>query len=99
MQRSFREGGKVRNETLANLSHLPPEVVEALRKILAEKELVEAGEGWEIERSLPHGHMAAAWGDGGEARHGQCFHLSAPYCYRQPGMTTVRQFLSENRSA
>ncbi|MGC8628449.1 MAG: IS1634 family transposase [Acidimicrobiales bacterium] len=61
LRRSFREDGKVKNETLANLSHLPPEAVEALRKILAGKELVEAGEGWDIERSLPHGHVAAAW--------------------------------------
>ena len=61
LRRSYREGGKVKNETLANLSHLPEEAIEALRKILAGKELVEAGEGWDIERSLPHGHVAAAW--------------------------------------
>ena len=61
LRRSYREGGKVKNETLSNLSHLPEEAVEALRKVLAGKELVEAGEGWDIERSLPHGHVAAAW--------------------------------------
>jgi hypothetical protein len=61
LRRSYREGGKVKNETLANLSHLPGEAVEALRKVLAGKTLVEAGTGFEIERSLPHGHVAAAW--------------------------------------
>ncbi|MGC8627872.1 MAG: IS1634 family transposase, partial [Acidimicrobiales bacterium] len=61
LRRSSREDGKVKDETLANLSHLPPEAVEALRKVLAGKQLVEAGEGFDIERSLPHGHVAAAW--------------------------------------
>ena len=59
LRRSFREDGKVKNETLANLSHLPPEVVELVRQALAGKSHVVAGEGWEIERSLPHGHVAA----------------------------------------
>ena len=66
LRRSYREGGKVKNETLANLSHLPPAAIDALRKILGGKELVEAGEGWDIERSLPHGHVAAAWAMAGK---------------------------------
>jgi hypothetical protein len=66
LRRSFREGGKVKNETLSNLSHLPEEAVEVLRKVLAGKELVEAGEGWDIVRSLPHGHVAAAWAMAGK---------------------------------
>jgi hypothetical protein len=61
LRRSFREDGKVRHETLANLSVLPPAGIDALRAVLAGKTLVEAGEGWEVERSLPHGHVAAVW--------------------------------------
>lgn len=59
LRRSYREDGKVRNETLANLSHLPAETIALIREQLAGKTHVEAGAGWEIERSLPHGHVAA----------------------------------------
>lgn len=61
LRRSYREGGKVRNETLANLSHLPGEVIEVIRRALKGEELVAAGEGFEVARSLPHGHVAAVW--------------------------------------
>ena len=59
LRRSVREGKSVRNETLANLSHLPAELIEALRAGLSGKTLVVAGEGLELVRSLPHGHLAA----------------------------------------
>jgi hypothetical protein len=61
LRRSFRQDGKVKNETLANLSHLPPEVIALIREALAGETHVRAGEGWEIERSLPHGQVAAVW--------------------------------------
>ena len=61
LRRSYREGAKVKNETLANLSHLPAETIEVIRESLAGKTLVAAGGDWEIERSLPHGHVAAVW--------------------------------------
>jgi hypothetical protein len=61
VRRSFREGGKVRHETLANLSALPVAAVEAVRQALAGKTLVAAGEGLRTVRSLPHGHVAAVW--------------------------------------
>ena len=61
LRRSYREGGKVKNETLANLSHLPLETIGLIRESLAGKAHVVAGEGWEIERSLPHGHVSAVW--------------------------------------
>lgn len=61
LRRSYREAGKIRHDTLANLSALPTEAIEALRACLAGATLVEAGSGFEIERSLPHGHVAAAW--------------------------------------
>jgi hypothetical protein len=59
LRRSFRDGGKVRKETLANLSHLPAEAIAAVRAVLAGKTLVEAGGAVEVERTLPHGHAAA----------------------------------------
>src|SRR6266568_3014276 len=59
LRRSFRDGGKVRKETLANLSHLPPEAITAVRAVLAGKTLVDAGAAFEVTRSLPHGHAAA----------------------------------------
>jgi hypothetical protein len=59
LRRSYRDGGKVRKETLANLSHLPDDAIEALRLVLAGKTLVDADAGVEVTRSLPHGHVAA----------------------------------------
>ncbi|MGH9066824.1 MAG: IS1634 family transposase [Acidimicrobiales bacterium] len=61
LRRSYREGGKVKTETLGNLSHLPPETIALIRESLAGKFHVEAGADWEIERALPHGHVAALW--------------------------------------
>jgi hypothetical protein len=61
LRRSFREGGKVVNETVANLSSLPPHAVDALRRSLAGQDLVPAGAGVSIVRSVPHGHVAAVW--------------------------------------
>jgi hypothetical protein len=61
LRRSFREGGKVRNETVANLTSLPAEALDAIRSVLAGKTLVEAGAGVSIVGSVPHGHVAAVW--------------------------------------
>jgi transposase len=60
LRRSYREGGKVKKETLANLSRLPPEAIDAIRATLRGEVLVAASEAFEIERSLPAGHVAAA---------------------------------------
>ena len=62
LRRSYREGGKVRHENLGNLSHLPLEVIDAIRKMLAGRVLVDLDEQLEIESSLPHGHLAAVLG-------------------------------------
>ena len=60
LRESYREGGKVRSRTLANLTHWPHEVVDGLRAILKGGVVVsEGGEGFEVVRSLPHGHVAA----------------------------------------
>jgi hypothetical protein len=61
VRRSFRDGDKVRHETLANLSALPPAAIEAVRASLAGKTLVATGDGLRTVRSLPHGHVAAVW--------------------------------------
>jgi hypothetical protein len=61
VRRSFRDGGKVRHETLANLSALPLSAIEAVRAALAGQTLVAAGDGLRTVRSLPHGHVAAVW--------------------------------------
>lgn len=60
LRRSYREDGKVKKETLANLSHLPVEAIDAIRRVLAGEALVGAKDAFEIERSLPAGHVNAA---------------------------------------
>jgi transposase len=62
LRRSYREGGKVRNETLANLSRLPAETIELVRRSLRGEQFLSAADGFEVERSLPHGHVAAVLG-------------------------------------
>jgi len=62
LRRSYREGGKVRHENLGNLSHLPPAIIEAIRQMLGGRTLVDAEAAFEVERSLPHGHVAAVLG-------------------------------------
>ncbi len=59
LRRSYREDGKVKKETLANLSHLPPAAIDALRRVLAGETLLSADEAFEIEASLPAGHVNA----------------------------------------
>ena len=62
LRRSYREGGKVKNETVGNLSHLPVEAIDAIRAVLAGRRLVDLDQDLEICRSLPHGHVAAVLG-------------------------------------
>src|SRR5499433_1649319 len=59
LRRSYRDGGKVRKETLANLSPLPDGAIEAVRLALAGKTMVDADAGVEVTRSRQHGHVAA----------------------------------------
>jgi hypothetical protein len=61
LRRSYRdEQGRPRNETLANLSALPDQVIEALGKMLKGATLVDAEAAFEVDRSVPHGNAAAA---------------------------------------
>jgi hypothetical protein len=59
LRRTYREGGKVKNETVANLSALPDHVIDLIDAGLKGKQLVPAGDAVTIARSLPHGHAAA----------------------------------------
>jgi transposase len=60
LRRSYREGGKVRNETVGNISHLPGELVELVRAGLRGEPVGVLSGAFEIERSLPAGHVMAA---------------------------------------
>src|SRR5215470_1082344 len=64
LREAFREGGKVKNRTLANISHWPAEQIEALRQVLkGNTRLSPRLHGaFEVVRSLPHGHVAAVLG-------------------------------------
>ena len=59
LRRTYRDGPAVRNETVANLSMLPPEALDAIEATLKGQALVPAGSEFTIVRSLPHGHVAA----------------------------------------
>jgi len=59
LRRTYRDGGKVRHETLANLSGLPEQAVDAIEAALKGTPLVPAGQAATITSSLPHGHVAA----------------------------------------
>ena len=59
LRRSYREGGKVRNETLGNLSHLPEPLIAMIHRSLKGETFVPLGEAFTIVRSQPHGHVDA----------------------------------------
>jgi len=59
LRRTYRDGGAVKNETVANLSALPDHVIDLIDAGLKGRQLVPAAEAVTITRSLPHGHVAA----------------------------------------
>ena len=59
LRRSYREGEKVKNETVGNLSHLPEPLIEVIRRALHGETFVSVGERLQVVRSLPHGHVQA----------------------------------------
>ena len=65
LRESYREEGKVKNRTVANISDWPAEQIEALKAVL-KGDLTGVGPMPEVEASLPHGHVAAVLGT---ARH------------------------------
>jgi hypothetical protein len=59
VRRTYRDGARVRHETLANLSALPADAVAAIEATLKGERLVPAGQAVQITASVPHGHVAA----------------------------------------
>jgi Transposase DDE domain len=62
LRESYRDGGKVKTRTLANLTDWPDAKVDALRRVLKGETAIVSQEELLIERSLPHGHVAAVSG-------------------------------------
>jgi hypothetical protein len=69
LRETYRDGAKVKNRALANLTKWKPEKIAALRAVLRDEALAPAGKpaaaeagGFEILRSLPHGRVAAVFG-------------------------------------
>ena len=59
LREGWREGGRVRKRTLANLTDWPAEKIDSLRRVLKGQRLVSPEDAFTIERSLPHGHVDA----------------------------------------
>ena len=62
LRRTFRVGAQVKHETLGNISHLPPDLVELIRRALAGEKFLPASQAFVVERNLPHGHVEAVLG-------------------------------------
>src|SRR5215470_13155771 len=63
LRESYRDGNKIKKRTLANLSAWPAAKIEALRCVLREDAVAPTSrDGLTLERSLPHGHVAAVVG-------------------------------------
>jgi hypothetical protein len=62
LREGWREGARVRKRTLANLSDWPSHKIEALRRLLRDEPLVAPSDAFEVQRSRPHGHVAAVLG-------------------------------------
>jgi transposase len=63
LREAYREDGKIKKRTLANLSAWPPEIIEGLRTLLKGGTAISADKkAVSILRSLPHGHVAAILG-------------------------------------
>ena len=62
LREGWRENGKVKKRTLANLSKWPKGKIDTLRRLLKDEPLVGRDDAFDIVRSLPHGHVAAVLG-------------------------------------
>ncbi len=62
LRQSYREGNRVRKRTIANLTLLPRDAIEILRRTLRGEKLVPFDQAFAIERSIPHGHVKAILG-------------------------------------
>ena len=57
LRESYRENGRVKNRTLANISHQPLQQIRLVSRALKAERLVPADDDLRIIRSLPHGHV------------------------------------------
>ena len=62
LRRTFRQDGKVKHETLGNISHLPDHIIDLVRRALKGEALVNPEAAFTCLRSYPHGHVAAVLG-------------------------------------
>src|SRR3974377_2214561 len=62
LRESYREAGKTKNRTLANLSRWPADRIGQLRAVLRGDQLLPAAEAVELIRARPPGHVRAALG-------------------------------------
>ncbi len=62
VRQTYREDGKVKHRTLANLSALPADVIELVTRALKGERFTAVGEALRTVRTLPHGHVAAVLG-------------------------------------
>lgn len=62
LRRTYRDAGKVKHETLGNLSRLPAAIIEVIRRAVRGDVLVPPDDAFEVIRSRPHGHVAAVMG-------------------------------------
>ncbi|MEN6401055.1 MAG: IS1634 family transposase [Armatimonadia bacterium] len=62
LRRTFRVGAQVQHETLGNISHLPPDLIDQIRRSLAGEKFLPASQAFLVERNLPHGHVQAVLG-------------------------------------
>src|ERR1700751_2162302 len=86
LRESYRDGKTVKKRTLANLSSLPADVIEGLKVLLRGGVAVSSvDEAFVIERSLPHGHVAAVLGAARACGAEQRF-AAAPAALRSVGM-------------
>src|SRR3989441_9896462 len=78
VRQTYREGGKVKHRTLANLSKLPTAAVDAVRAILRGEQVGPLAESFEILRALPHGGVLAVLGGLRQLRLGKLIAARAP---------------------
>ncbi len=62
LRRTFRVGFQVKHETLGNISHLPPDLIDLIRRSLGGEKFLPASQAFLVERNLPHGHVQAILG-------------------------------------
>ena len=62
LRRTYRDGNKVKHQTVGNISHLPPHIIDVIKGALRGETYLPASAAFNIVRSLPHGHVAAVLG-------------------------------------